>query len=78
MSDIPSDVVDTPNADPVAVRDFWLQCVQPVARRGALDKIPTRKAVTTRDRDIARTQNYHLTKVSIGMPHGYERIDWSA
>ena len=64
-------------ADPLKVRDFWLEVVRPAADRGKLEKMPTVKGVSKRGRDIARTQNYHLTRKSIGMPEGYERIRWN-
>ena len=63
-------------ADPLKVRDFWLETVRPAADRGRLEKLPTVKGTSTRGRDIARTQNYHLTRKSFGMPPGYERIQW--
>ena len=64
-------------ADPLKVKDFWLEVVRPAADRGKLDKLPTIKARTTRERDVARTQNYHLTRKSFGMPEAYERIKWN-
>ena len=63
-------------ADPEGVKDFWLQVVKPVAQAGRLDKIPAHTAVTPRGKDIARKQNYELTKRTYGMPKGYDKIKW--
>lgn len=58
-------------------REGWLDIVKPVAMAGRLDHIPARKPVTKKDRDIAKNQNYWLTRRSMAMPDGYEKIDWS-
>lgn len=63
-------------ADPLKVRDFWLDVVKPAARLGKLDKMPTRLATTTRERDTARIQARLISQRSFGMPDGYERIQW--
>jgi len=68
-------MTDTP-ADQGAVKDFWLECVKGANSRGHLDRIPTRKAVTRREQEQARVQNYALTRSVFGMPDGYERIKW--
>ncbi len=73
---------DTPEcgtgpADPGAVREFWLQTVRPAADRGRLETVPTVKGTSKRGRDVARTQNYHLTRRTFGMPDGYDRIKWN-
>lgn len=77
MSDADMPETGSGPADPLKVRDFWLEVVRPAADRGKLEKVPTVKGVSKRGRDIARTQNYHLTRKSIGMPEGYERIQWN-
>lgn len=65
-------------ADPLKMRDAWVEFVRPAADRGKLDKVPTRKARTPRDRDIARNQAYHLSRKSFGVFHpNYDLIDWS-
>ncbi len=64
-------------AHPDAVKDLWLDCMKAADSHGNLEKQPTRRARTPREREQARVQNYHLTRKSFGMPEGYERIDWS-
>ncbi len=64
-------------ANPDAVKDFWLSCAKPANERGTLEKLPTVKGVSPRGRDIARKQNYALTRKVFGMPEGYERIKWN-
>ena len=65
-------------ADPLKVRDFWLDCVRPVADAGKLDKIKPKKATTPREKAQAKTQNYSLTRRVIGgFGDNYDRIDWS-
>lgn len=64
-------------ADPLKVRDFWLDVVRPAADKGKLDKIPTIKARTPREKAQARTQNYWLTRKTFGgYGDNYDRIDW--
>ncbi len=64
-------------ADPSAVKEFWLQTVRPLADRGGLDKIKPIPAVTPRLRDVARTQNHCLTqKIFGGFGDNYDRIAW--
>jgi hypothetical protein len=65
-------------ADPQLVKDAWLDIVVPVERAGRLDHIPARKAETLRERDIARTQNYSVTRRTYGFSDSdwYERIRW--
>ena len=65
-------------ADPAAVKEFYLETVTPLARRGGLDKLPTVKAVNSQQRSVARNQNHWLTRRSFGMPAGYERIKWKS
>ena len=62
--------------DPVAMREAWLQIVQPVERAGRLDHIKAQKATTPKMVDTAIKQNYWLTRKTYGMPQGYERIKW--
>jgi hypothetical protein len=65
-------------ADPLKVRDFWLEVVRPAADSGKLEKIPTVKARTPRQAAIARTQNYWLTRRTIGgFGDNYDRIQWN-
>lgn len=65
-------------ADPQKMREAWLEFVRPAADRGKLEKIPTIRARTPRERDIARTQNQWLSRKSFGGFHtNYERINWS-
>lgn len=64
-------------ADPLKVKDFWTDTVTPAYRLGKIDKIPTRQAVTPRDRDIAAKQQAAISKRSFGGFHpNYERIKW--
>lgn len=55
-------------ADPQASKEFWLQTVTPLARRGGLDKLPTRKASTPREAETARLQNQLLSRRTYSMP----------
>lgn len=64
-------------ADQDAVRDVWLSCMKPAMEHGTLEKQPTRRARTPREREQARTQNYWLTRRVVGMPAGYDRIKWN-
>lgn len=71
---------DTPNgaADPLKVRDFWLDVVRPAADLGKLEKIPTIKARTPKERAQAKTQNYYLTRKTFGgYGDNYDLIDWN-
>ncbi len=64
-------------ADPQKMREFWIDTVRPAVDRGKLEKVPTIKATTTRERDIARNQNHWLSRKSYGAFHdNYERIRW--
>lgn len=66
-------------ADPVAARDAWLSFVKPAAERGKLEKIPTRKARTPREREQAKVQNHYLTQKTFGsFGDNYDLIDWKA
>ena len=64
-------------AHPDAVKDLWLSCMKPAQAHGTLEKQPTRRARTKRERDVARKQNYWLTRRVMGMPAGYDRIKWN-
>lgn len=71
---------DTPTgaADPLKVREFWVETVRSAADRGKLDKVPTVKARTPRERAQAKSQNYWLTRKSYGgYGSNYDLIDWS-
>ena len=59
-------------ADSSATRDFWLECVKGADSRGHLDRIPTVKGTSKRGRDIAKKQNYALTRKVYMMPD----TDW--
>lgn len=64
-------------ADPLKVRDFWLDVVRPAADKGKLDKIPTIKARTPREAAQAQTQNHWLTRKTFGgFGENYNRIKW--
>lgn len=68
-------------ADPLKVREFWLDVVRPAYDVGKLEKIPTIKARTPRERAQAATQNHWLTRKSFGCAtgayaDGYSRIQW--
>ena len=78
MNDLDSPVTGPGPADPMKVKDFWLDVVRPAADLGKLEKIPTVKGTSTRGRDIARKQNHALTrKVIGGFGSNYDLIDWS-
>lgn len=65
-------------ADPYCVRQAWLDMVVPAERIGKLEKIPTQRAVTPRQIQQAKTQNYYLTRRSFGgFGSNYDRINWS-
>lgn len=64
-------------ADPLKVRDYWLDVVRPAADKGKLDKVPARPARNARERAQARTQNYYLTRKTFGgFGDNYNRIRW--
>lgn len=66
-------------ADPAKVKEFWKDVVVPAARKdpAKLEKMPTYKATSARGRDIARKQNYEITRRSYGAFHdNYDRISW--
>jgi hypothetical protein len=69
-----SDSMKMPDKD--LSREGWLDIVKPVEMAGRLDKIPARKPVTKKDHDIARKQNYWLSRRSFGMPGSYDCINW--
>lgn len=65
-------------SDPDQTREYWTEVVRSAADRGKLEKIPTRLAETSRDRDTARKQNRCITTKSFGGFHpNYERIVWT-
>lgn len=69
-------------ADPLKVRDFWIDVVRPAYDMGKLEKIPTVLARNVRERSQAATQEYWLTRKSFGCATpeyavGYERVQWS-
>lgn len=62
-------------ADPYAVKHYWTEVVRSAYDRGKLEKIPTRMASTTRERDQARAQNAAITTKSFGgWGNNYDRI----
>jgi len=64
-------------ADPLKVREFWTDTVVQAERLGKLEKIPTRKATNTRERDQARAQNAVIFRRSFGgWGDNYDRITW--
>jgi hypothetical protein len=64
-------------ADAYAVREAWLSFVKPAMEQGKLDKIPTVRARTPREREQARVQQYYLSrKVFGGFGDNYDRITW--
>lgn len=65
------------SADPLKVKEFWLDTVVPAERAGRLDKIPARKPRTLRERSQAWAQNHALTRRSFGdFGENYARIRW--
>ncbi len=62
------DELESRQADPLKVRDFWLDTVVPAERAGKLDKIPARKPANLREASQAHTQNYYLTRRSFNVP----------
>lgn len=65
-------------ADSLKVREFWTDTVVQAERRGKLEKIPTKIARTTRERDQARAQNHVIFRRSFGgWGENYSQIDWS-
>jgi hypothetical protein len=73
----PSNPETSGPADPGAVKELWLECMRAADSHGNLEKQPTRRARTPRERAQARTQNYWLTRRVMGMPAGYDRIKWN-
>ncbi len=64
--------------DPILCRDEWLRIVQPVERAGRLDHIPAKKPVSKKEYDMAKKQNYWLSRRTFAMPDNYERIKWKS
>ena len=65
-------------ADEHQTREYWTEVVRGASDRGNLEKIPTRKATTKREKQQAQNQNHWLSKKSYGGFHGnYDLIDWS-
>ena len=59
-------------------REFWIETVRSAQDRGKLEKVPTKKAETLREKRTAQVQNYWLSKKSFGSFHAnYDLIDWS-
>lgn len=64
-------------ADPLKVREFWVETVRGAADRGKLETIPTVKARTPREQAQAKSQNFWLTRRTIGgFGANYDLIDW--
>jgi len=64
--------------DPDAVRDLWLSCAKPLYQRGAMDKMPHQKATDSRMRDVAKKQDYWVSRtVFMIASDRYDLIDWS-
>jgi hypothetical protein len=64
-------------ADPYAVREAWLSFVKPAMERGKLEKLPTYRARTPREREQARIQSYYLSRKTFGgFGEHYDRIQW--
>jgi hypothetical protein len=65
-------------ADPGKAKELWLDIVKPMARRGKLEKVPTRFAKNAYEREEARITNYELSRRSFGgFGPNYDLIDWS-
>lgn len=62
--------------DAYASKQYWLECLKPPAMAGRLDNIPAKKPVTKKDHDVARKQNYELSRRSYGVPD-LSHINWS-
>lgn len=76
-SPIEKELTGSGPADPLKVKEFWLDTVRPAADLGKLEKVPTKKATTKRERQIADTQNYWLSRKSFGgFGPNYDRIQW--
>jgi hypothetical protein len=64
-------------ADPLKVKEFWADTVVQAERLGKLEKVPTRLATTTRERDQARAQNTVIFRHSFGgWGDNYDNIQW--
>ena len=64
-------------ADPLKVKEFWLDTVVPAERAGRLDKIPAQKPRNLRERAQAWAQNHALTRHSFGgFGDNYDMIKW--
>jgi hypothetical protein len=62
--------------DASASKELWLDCMKAASSRGNLEKQPTVKGVSPKGREIAKRQNYFLTRITFGMPEGYDKIRW--
>jgi hypothetical protein len=73
---------DSPFPDKDLSREGWLDIVKPVDMLGRLDHIPARKPRSKKEKEMARVQNYWLSRRSIGGSNdayrtGYDRIKWN-
>ena len=64
--------------DPYNHKQFWTEYVRPIADLGKLEKIPTVKAKTKAEKELARQQNKAITTKSFGFNHpNFEKINWN-
>lgn len=74
----PTPQYGTGPADPYKEREAWLSFVRPAADRGKLEKLRTHRARNKQEKQVAKTQQYYLSRKSYGAFHeNYSLIDWS-
>lgn len=59
-------------ADYHATKEYWVEVVRSAEDRGK--EVPTRPAITSRDKRDAVEQRIAISRKSFGIPAGYERI----
>lgn len=61
-------------ADPYLCKEFWLECLKGRHNSTNGDSITNGRAVSKKAIDVAKKQNYALTRMVYGMPDGLERV----
>lgn len=63
------------NEDPYQAKQYWTELVRSAADRGALERVPTRAAITKNDRRQAREQSIAISRRNYQIaPTAWNRI----
>ena len=63
------------NEDPYQAKQYWTELVRSAADRGALDRVPTRAAITKKDHRQAREQSIAISRRNYQIaPDAWEQI----